>query len=383
MKNILVISKQAEEYVNREVYHILASWGYLVKVCVPVQQKFLTDVVICNDSSISVERVKVFGGHPRLQFIPNLLETLNEKNYDFVIIDNDIASIVVTQVGLIKSRKTKLIVCTFENFYRNYINEALKALLNLKISIAIALLGIALIERFNSFLVNLIFVFSSESKDVNHRKFRKIDIQQIPLGISSILFHESSYDQQQNFRLKYNASNKVIVAYFGRLIREKGLDDLYELIKNHPRKDDFVLMIDDYFESNNGYVKHIKKNFTELLGENFKLIRANHNEIAYYIRNVDIIVCPSHQNSKYKEQYGRVIVEAKLSKTRVVCSDSGAFPETHGDVNFIFKAGNMPDFRRAFDYAVNASQTAIDRLHIDALNRQTSGVQAHLLASLL
>jgi glycosyltransferase involved in cell wall biosynthesis len=379
MKKILVISKQAEEYVNREVYHLLSECEYSIEILVPCKGNKNNISLIHNNKKIRVSRINVWGNHPRIQFIRGLSNKIRDGNPDIIIVDNDIASIIVSQIILIKKRETKIFINTFENFYRNYLQIAKINLLQLKFIRALCFVGLGFLEMMNSKSIDKIFTFSSESLEVNKEKFNNIDVCFMPLGISDQIFHQTTLEELKKFRQDNNIGDKKIVAYFGRVIPEKGLEDLHKLLKMHQKKNEFLVMMDDYFGSCDNYTNFTKKIYTDLYGDDLRLIKANHSDIANYIRNVDIIVCPSHQTSTFKEQYGRIIVEAKLSKTPVICSNSGAFPETHGDPNFIFEAGNQEQMRRAFDYALNVDKGVIDLLYNDALARQTTKVQARAL----
>jgi glycosyltransferase involved in cell wall biosynthesis len=58
------------------------------------------------------------------------------------------------------------------------------------------------------------------------------------------------------------------------------------------------------------------------------------------MRELDALVLPSRTTSVWKEQFGRVIVEAMACQTPVIGSDSGAIPEVIGDAGLIFPEGD-------------------------------------------
>jgi glycosyltransferase involved in cell wall biosynthesis len=59
------------------------------------------------------------------------------------------------------------------------------------------------------------------------------------------------------------------------------------------------------------------------------------------IRRLDALVLPSVTRSNWKEQFGRVLVEAMMSGVPVVGSDSGAIPDVIGDAGLIFPEGDV------------------------------------------
>ena len=51
-----------------------------------------------------------------------------------------------------------------------------------------------------------------------------------------------------------------------------------------------------------------------------------HDEAARYLASFDVLVLPSETQPNWKEQFGRVVIEAMACGTPVVGSDSGAIP---------------------------------------------------------
>jgi glycosyltransferase involved in cell wall biosynthesis len=61
-----------------------------------------------------------------------------------------------------------------------------------------------------------------------------------------------------------------------------------------------------------------------------------------YLNAMDVLVLPSLSTPHWKEQFGRVLVEAMGCKVAVVGSNSGAIPEVIGDARRIFPEGSAP-----------------------------------------
>ena len=60
------------------------------------------------------------------------------------------------------------------------------------------------------------------------------------------------------------------------------------------------------------------------------IVDPTHEEMPEILKKVDLLLVPSIQNSVFKEQYGRIIVEGKLCKCIVLAGDSGALAEVLG-----------------------------------------------------
>ncbi|MCB9436780.1 MAG: glycosyltransferase family 4 protein [Anaerolineales bacterium] len=62
-----------------------------------------------------------------------------------------------------------------------------------------------------------------------------------------------------------------------------------------------------------------------------------------YMRALDILVIPSRTRRSWKEQYGRVIIEAMASGVAVIGSNSGAIPDVIGDAGLVFAEDDVDD----------------------------------------
>jgi len=70
-------------------------------------------------------------------------------------------------------------------------------------------------------------------------------------------------------------------------------------------------------------------------------------------------VLPSHTTANWKEQFGRVLIEAMACRVLAIGSDSGAIPEVIGDDRCVFSEGDVP-----------ALAATIERLAADPLLRR-------------
>jgi glycosyltransferase involved in cell wall biosynthesis len=78
-------------------------------------------------------------------------------------------------------------------------------------------------------------------------------------------------------------------------------------------------------------------------------------DVPQLMQSVDVVVLPSITTDRWKEQFGRVLIEAMASGIPVVGSDSGEIPGVIGDAGIV-----VPENDAA------ALGTALRRLHDDA-----------------
>ncbi len=70
-------------------------------------------------------------------------------------------------------------------------------------------------------------------------------------------------------------------------------------------------------------------------------------EVPNALRGFDVLVVPSLTRSNWKEQFGRVLVEAMACAVPVVGSDSGEIPNVIGDAGLVTPEGDAAALREA------------------------------------
>jgi glycosyltransferase involved in cell wall biosynthesis len=112
-------------------------------------------------------------------------------------------------------------------------------------------------------------------------------------------------------------------------VEEKGLDVLVEAVGSLPAPRTLVL------SGEGPWLQRLRRlKFVEWAG---KVAR---EELPGFYRGLDALVLPSRTTSSWKEQFGRVLVEAQACGVPVVGSSSGAIPEVIGGAGLVFPEGN-------------------------------------------
>jgi glycosyltransferase involved in cell wall biosynthesis len=68
-------------------------------------------------------------------------------------------------------------------------------------------------------------------------------------------------------------------------------------------------------------------------------------EVPGFLSSMDALVLPSLTRPNWKEQFGRVLIEAMACGVPVVGSDSGEIPSVIGDAGLVFPEGNVAALR--------------------------------------
>lgn len=129
-----------------------------------------------------------------------------------------------------------------------------------------------------------------------------------------------------------------VLGYAGRLVKEKGLETLVAAIRR--LKGQRMLLV-----SGDGPLREelCREPFVKWLGV------LPRERLPLFYNAIDALVLPSLTTSSWKEQFGRVIVEAQACRTPVVGSDSGAIPEVVGDGGLVTAEGDIDSLCSALE----------------------------------
>jgi glycosyltransferase involved in cell wall biosynthesis len=140
-------------------------------------------------------------------------------------------------------------------------------------------------------------------------------------------------------------SRPFIVGYSGRLVREKGVDLLLRaaaglegmwqlwLLGEGPERRRLVDLVEEL-----DLVAHVV----------FKgMMPPSHMPDVYPL--LDALVLPSRTRANWKEQFGRVLIEAMSCGVPVVGSDSGEIPHVIGEAGLVFPEGDVAALRSALE----------------------------------
>jgi glycosyltransferase involved in cell wall biosynthesis len=76
-------------------------------------------------------------------------------------------------------------------------------------------------------------------------------------------------------------------------------------------------------------------------------------QMAAYLQQLDILVLPSLTTRRWKEQFGRALIEAMACERVVVGSDSGEIPHVIGDAGLVFPEGDTAALRERLTRLLN------------------------------
>ena len=157
------------------------------------------------------------------------------------------------------------------------------------------------------------------------------------------------YDPTFLKKLEYvkaeKSDDKIIILYVGRLVREKGVEDLIKaFFKVGSQKAELWIV-------GRGPEESRLRDLANKVNEGKKVRFFGFMDYSYLpsiYKKADIFVHPA----KWPEPFNRTAPEAMLAKLPIVASDSGALPEILGDSGVIYRTGDISELKRSLNVLI-------------------------------
>jgi glycosyltransferase involved in cell wall biosynthesis len=135
------------------------------------------------------------------------------------------------------------------------------------------------------------------------------------------------------------------IGYVGRLIREKGLFTVLDALTQCREKINFLMM-------GSGSASDELKQRIQILGlaDRVRVLDSQPPEkVALFMNSLSALVLMSETTRTWKEQFGRVIVEAQACGVPVIGSSSGSIPSVTGEGGWIVEEANSRQLASLLD----------------------------------
>ena len=264
----------------------------------------------------------LFNGAYHLHFYPTLVKALRELKPEVVHVDEEPYNLATfLAVRAARAVGAKPLFFTWQNLLRRYPPPFnwFERLVYRGCSVAIA--------------------GNAEARDVLKRKGYKGETVVLPqFGVDPSIFRpREGLEEAEGAK----QDESLHIGYAGGLLPEKGLDLLlracagleggWRLTLVGSGEEDEALR---RLASESGIADRVT------LG-----VRLPSGEMPDFYRSLDLLVLPSRTRPNWKEQFGRVLIEAMASEVPVLGSSSGEIPNVIGDAGVVFPEGDVEALR--------------------------------------
>ncbi len=202
-------------------------------------------------------------------------------------------------------------------------------------------------ENFRSYtLRNTDFIVGRNEESIHHlrRKGYSGSARVVPNAVDTELFQPLSSQKRRETRQNLGFEG-FVAGYVGRLVPEKGLMEMIETLPLLPTN------ICVAFIGEGSYSSQLQARAIELgVTSRVKFCGARPmTELPPLMAALDVLVLPSRTTPSWKEQFGRVLIEAGACEVPIIGSDSGAIPEVVGEAGLIFPEGDVHALAKAIE----------------------------------
>jgi glycosyltransferase involved in cell wall biosynthesis len=162
-----------------------------------------------------------------------------------------------------------------------------------------------------------------------------------PLGVDVDFFQPSVAQRDAALhRLGWQKDGPPVIGFSGRFVPAKGLDLLTRALDGceEPWRALFLGAGEMECELQKWAGKH---------GDNVRILRVSHAEVPTYVNAMDVLCAPSQTTPSWREQFGRMLVEAFACAVPVIGSDSGEIANVVGDAGVIVSEDDVSGWTRA------------------------------------
>ncbi len=280
----------------------------------------------------------LFNGAYHLHFYPTLVRELRELKPEVVHVDEEPYNLA-TLLGVRAARSVgaEPLFFTWQNLLRRYpppFNWFERMVYR---SCAVAIAG------------------NAEAREVLVRKGYGGEIVVLPqFGVDPTIFRpQTAADEEEGTQRRENneslkrpsiiasQADKFHIGYAGGLLPEKGLDLLLRACAGLEGNWRLTLV-------GSGEESEALRKLAVEVGIEDRVtlgVRLPSAEMPDFYRSLDLLVLPSRTRPNWKEQFGRVLIEAMACGVPVLGSDSGEIPHVIGSAGVIFPEGDVEALR--------------------------------------
>jgi glycosyltransferase involved in cell wall biosynthesis len=139
------------------------------------------------------------------------------------------------------------------------------------------------------------------------------------------------------------SGDDLVVGFLGRFVPEKGLHTLLEALPHvvPPWRALFV---------GGGPLEPVLRRFASAHGDRVRVVTGvEHDEVPAHLSAMDLLCAPSRTTVRWREQFGRMLIEAMACGVPVVASRSGEIPFVVDEAGVLLPEGDVTQWARTIE----------------------------------
>jgi glycosyltransferase involved in cell wall biosynthesis len=172
----------------------------------------------------------------------------------------------------------------------------------------------------------------------------------MPIGVDADLFRpDPAAREATRIRLGWSALNPPVIGFVGRFIEGKGLNLMMRAL-DRIREPWRALFI------GGGPLEPALREWAARYDDRVRIVTdVAHDQVPAYLNAMDLLCAPSQTTSGWREQFGRMVVEAFACGVPVISSDSGELPFVVADAGVIVAERDEHAWVRAISELIDSA----------------------------
>ena len=201
-------------------------------------------------------------------------------------------------------------------------------------------------ERFALRRANGVVAFGQTAREVLQARGRGPSARTIPPGVDVEHFRPDAA-RRRRVREALGWDERVpVVGFVGRFVPEKGLSTITGALDriDAPWRALFV---------GSGPAESDLRSWAAVYGNRVAILTGvGHDEVAAHLNAMDVLCAPSRTTPRWREQFGRMLIEAFACGVPVIASDSGEIPFVVADAGILVGESDADGWRREIGQAI-------------------------------
>jgi glycosyltransferase involved in cell wall biosynthesis len=340
-RRVLVVSHECVTLLNQQLYaevQRVADWNFTLFLPAVWKDEFgnnLQPAILPGfNAELVTAPVRLNGNIILHSYRYNFRRFLQERKFDLIYVNHEPYAVSTAQVCWANSQTSKVPFGfhSCQNIYKKYP------------------MPFSWLERMVYRSSTFAFPITEAVAQVVREKGFNGNAALCPFPFDPDLYHPSSAAEPT--ALIPRSAGEAIIGYVGRMVEQKGLKTLIEAIARLPRSGWKLIVIGTGpFEADFDRLVEAQ----DLADRVTRLGYVPHDVTPSYLRELDLLVLPSETRPNWKEQFGRVLIEAMACGVCVVGSDSGEIPTLirASGGGRVFPEGNPVELAKVLEELIN------------------------------